>query len=181
MMSAAAKLPQADDIRLAQEGDSAAFERLYRVQSGQVYALALRLTGNRDSALDLVQDAFVRAWERLASFRGESAFGSWLHRLTVNVYLNQSRSDSRRRTREDILDDANEADNIAQVASDPSHRLDLESAIARLPQGARTAFVLHDVEGFSHDEIAATLGLATATVRSHVFRARHLLMEILER
>jgi RNA polymerase sigma-70 factor (ECF subfamily) len=128
-----------------------------------------------------MQDAFVRAWERLASFRGESAFGSWLHRLTVNVFLNQARTESRRRSLEDLLEDGDGGENVAQGGTDPAHRLDLESAIAKLPQGARTAFVLHDVEGFSHEEIAATLGLAAATVRSHVFRARHLLMEILDR
>jgi RNA polymerase sigma-70 factor (ECF subfamily) len=181
MMSAAAELPPPDDVRLAQSGDTMAFERLYRQQSGPVYALALRLTGNRDKALDLTQDAFVRAWERLASFRGESAFGSWLHRLTVNVFLNQARSDSRRRNREDLLEDGDDAESVAQIGTDPAHRLDLETAIAKLPHGARTAFVLHDIEGFSHEEIAVTLGLATATIRSHVFRARHLLMEILDR
>lgn len=180
-MNAVAEDSQPDDVRLAQGGDTAAFERLYRQQAGPVYALALRLTGNRDGALDLMQDAFVRAWERLASFRGESAFGSWLHRLTVNVFLNQSRTESRRRAREDILDDGGDADHVAQVGTDPAHRLDLETAISKLPRSARIAFVLHEIEGFSHDEIAATLGLAAATVRSHVFRARHLLMEILER
>lgn len=181
MMNAAAELPQSDDVRLAQGGDTAAFERLYRLQAGQVYALALRLTGNKHDALELMQDAFVRAWERLASFRGESAFGSWLHRLTVNVFLNQARTESRRRSREDLLDDGDDAENVAQGGTDPAHRLDLEAAIAKLPRGARTAFVLHDIEGFNHEEIAATLGLATATVRSHVFRARHLLMELLDR
>jgi RNA polymerase sigma-70 factor (ECF subfamily) len=181
MMNAAAEIPEPDDVRLAQDGDAAAFERLYRSQSGRIHALALRLTGNRESALDLTQDAFVRAWERLGSFRGESAFGSWLHRLTVNVYLNQARADSRRRNRVDTFEDGDEGESVATDESDPGERLDLESAIAKLPRNARVAFVLHEIEGFSHDEIAATLGIAAPTVRSHVFRARHLLMETLER
>jgi RNA polymerase sigma-70 factor (ECF subfamily) len=178
MMSAAAELPEPDDVLLAQNGDSAAFERLYRLQAGQVYALALRLTGNRERALDLTQDSFVRAWERLESFRGESAFGSWLHRLTVNVFLNQTRADTRRQSRVDFLDDDTDA---PTAGSDPVGRIDLETAIARLPRGARVAFVLHEIEGFSHEEIAVTLGLAPPTVRSHVFRARRLLMEMLDR
>jgi RNA polymerase sigma-70 factor (ECF subfamily) len=181
MMSAAAEAPEPDDVRLAQGGDTAAFERMYRLQSGAVYALALRLTGNRERALELMQDSFVRAWERLASFRGESAFASWLHRLTVNVFLNQARSDSRRRSLMDITEDGSDAGDVAVLGTDPAERLDLESAIATLPRNARIAFVLHEIEGFSHEEIAATLGVAAATVRSHVFRARHLLMEYLER
>ncbi len=178
MMSAAAELPEPDDVLLAQRGDSAAFERLYRLQAGQVYALALRLTGDRERALDLTQDAFVRAWERLESFRGESAFGSWLHRLTINVFLNQTRADTRRQSRVDFLDDDTDA---PAAETDPAGRIDLETAIAKLPQGARVAFVLHEIEGFSHEEIAVTLGLAAPTVRSHVFRARRLLMEMLDR
>ena len=178
MMSAAAELPEPDDVLLAQRGDSAAFERLYRLQAGQVYALALRLTGSRESALELTQDAFVRAWERLGSFRGESAFGSWLHRLTLNLFLNQTRADTRRVSRVDVLEDETDAP-VAE--SDPAMRMDLEAAIAKLPRGARVAFVLHEIEGFSHEEIAVTLGLAAPTVRSHVFRARRLLMEMLDR
>lgn len=178
MMSAAAEIPEPDDVLLAQRGDSAAFERLYRLQAGQVYALALRLTGAREPALELTQDAFVRAWERLESFRRESAFGTWLHRLTLNVFLNQTRADTRRRNRVDVLDDETDA---PVVGTDPAERMDLEAAISKLPRGARVAFVLHEIEGFSHEEIAATLGLAAPTVRSHVFRARRLLMEMLDR
>jgi RNA polymerase sigma-70 factor (ECF subfamily) len=178
MMSAAAELPEPDDVLLAQRGDSAAFERLYRLQAAQVYALALRLTGNRERALDLTQDSFVRAWERLESFRGESAFGSWLHRLTVNVFLNQTRADTRRQARVDFLDDDTDAP-LPEL--DSAGRIDLETAIAKLPRGARVAFVLHEIEGYSHDEIAVTLGLAAPTVRSHLFRARRLLMEMLDR
>ena len=171
-----------DDVRAAQRGDADAFGRLYRRHVGRINALCLRLTGDRVRAEDLVQDAFVRAWEKLGSFRGESAFGTWLHRLTVNVFLVQVRAQQRRGAH----------DEVAEILPDPpvdregeglgrEGRMDLEQAIARLSPGARTAFVLHELEGYSHDEIAAMSGVAAATIRAQLFRARKRLLEMLDK
>ena len=170
----------ARDVASAQRGDVMAFERLYHGHAGRVMALCLRLTGDRPAAEELMQDAFVRAWERLPAFRGESAFGTWMHRVTVNTFLHAARSDRRHGTHEEQTGDTDALPSFA-VSSDPGDRIDLERAIARLPQGARTAFVLHDIEGYKHEEIAALSGIAPATVRAQLHRARRLLMEALDR
>ncbi len=128
--------------------------------------------------MDLVQDVFVRAWSQLDSFRGESAFGTWLHRLAVNVVLQQRRADRRRRGR--IIGEADLPIGSPPAATrpvDPATRLDLEDALAALPELLRDVFVLHDVEGYRHDEIAKLLGCPVGTSRSHLFRARRLLRE----
>jgi RNA polymerase sigma-70 factor (ECF subfamily) len=168
------------DVALAQKGDVDAFERLYRSHVGRVNALCLRLTGDRQAAEELMQDVFVRAWERLPAFRGESALSTWLHRVAVNAFLHQNRSAKRRGAHEETAEDFAELP-AAMVSSDPGERMDLERAIARLPAGARTAFVMHDIEGYKHDEIAALSGIAPATVRAQLHRARRLLMEALNR
>jgi len=131
-----------------------------------------------------MQDVFVRAWERLGSFRGDAHFGSWLHRLTVNVVLSGSRTDRRRDARVTLAPDLAAAEvgsgeSPTTPARDPALAIDLERAIAGLPPGARMAFVLHDVEGFSHAEIAELSGLAEGTIRAQLHRARRLLMEVL--
>jgi RNA polymerase sigma-70 factor (ECF subfamily) len=168
------------DIARAQKGDADAFERLYRAHVGRVTALCLRLTGDGQAAEELMQDVFVKAWERLPAFRGESALSTWLHRVTVNAFLHERRSAGRRGAHEETTDDIS-AIPVAMVSSDPGDRMDLEGAIARLPKGARTAFVLHDIEGYKHEEIAAMSGIAAATVRAQLHRARRLLMEALDR
>jgi RNA polymerase sigma-70 factor (ECF subfamily) len=170
----------ARDVALAQKGDVVAFERLYRSHVGRVNALCLRLTGDRVAAEDLMQDVFVRAWERLTAFRGESALSTWLHRVTVNAFLHRNRSATRRGAHEETVEDIAALPAMA-VSSDPGDRMDLERAIARLPEGARTAFVLHDIEGYKHEEIAAMQGIAAPTVRAQLHRARKLLMEALNR
>ncbi len=171
-----------DDVRLAQRGDSAAFERLYRANAGRVNALALRLTADRQRAEELVQDAFVRAWEKLETFRGESSFSTWLHRLTVNVFLVGSRSRRRREARVQVRAELPDAAIVPRDGGlGPEGRMDLEQAIARLPDGARTAFVLHELQGYSHEEIARLTGVATATIRAQLFRARRRLLEVLDR
>jgi RNA polymerase sigma-70 factor (ECF subfamily) len=175
--------PPDDDIGRAQRGDMDAFERLYRAHVGRVNALCLRLTGGA-GAEELLQDAFVRVWEKLPSFRGESAFASWVHRVTVNVFLHSRRGDRRREAwvmgAEDP--DALELDpSRGFVSDDPDTRMDLERAMALLPPGARVAFVLHEIEGYRHDEIAEMQGIAAATVRAQLHRARKLLMEALDR
>ncbi len=178
---AAAPDSAADDVLRAQRGDMAAFERLYRANVGRVNALALRLTGDSARADDLMQSAFVRAWERLEQFRGESLFSTWLHRLTVNLFLVTERGETRRGRREEPTEDLDAIGAPQFGASDVGHRIDLERAIAALPTGARIAFVLHDIEGYKHDEIAAMHGIAAATVRAQLHRARRLLMEALDR
>lgn len=174
--------PMDDDIARAQRGDMDAFERLYRVHVGRVNALCIRLTGGR-GAEELLQDVFVRIWEKLPSFRGESTLGSWMHRVAVNVYLVSRRSELRREARV-VTSDEPESLGVdavrGYVTDDPDTRIDLERAIARLPAGARAAFVLHDIEGYLHEEIAEMQGVATATVRAQLHRARKLLIEVLE-
>ena len=171
-------------VARAQRGDVDAFGELYRDHAGRVFALCLRMSGDRRRAEELMQDVFVRAWERLRSFRGEAGFGSWLHRLAVNVVLASARTDRRREARVAATEDLAAAEASAERTpatrgSDPSLAIDLERAIAALPPGARTAFVLHDVEGFSHGEIARLSGLAEGTIRAQLHRARKLLMEAL--
>lgn len=180
--ASSAPSPTDDDIARAQRGDLDAFERLYRVHVGRVHALCIRLTGGQ-GAEELLQDAFVRIWEKLPSFRGESALGSWMHRVAVNVYLVSRRSELRREARVVTSDEPEslDVDSVrGYVTDDPDTRIDLERAIARLPAGARAAFVLHDIEGYLHEEIAEMQGIAAATVRAQLHRARKLLIEGLE-
>ena len=151
-----------------------AFEALYRRHSSRVHAICLRLTADRLRAEEAVQDVFVRLWERLGSFRGESAFSSWLHRLAINTVLQTMRSTRRREARVMTSDDA-ELEDAPIRALAVEDRIDLEDAIARLPQQVRTVVVLHDIEGFTHEEIAASLGIAEGTSKAHLFRARRLL------
>jgi RNA polymerase sigma-70 factor (ECF subfamily) len=166
-------------VRRAQAGDQEAFGDLYRAHAGRVYALCLRLEADAARAEELTQDVFVRAWERIASYRGESAFGTWLHRLAVNVVLADRRSAWRRAKRLLTTGDPAAFERARESASAPD--LDLEAAIAALPPGARTVFVLHDVEGYTHDEIAGLSGIAEGTSKAQLFRARRLLREALNR
>jgi RNA polymerase sigma-70 factor (ECF subfamily) len=178
-----------DLVARAQRGDVAAFEALYRANSPRVYALAIRLTGDAADAGELTQDVFVHAWQRLSAFRGDAAFASWLHRITVNTMFMRARSDRRRNARIVTESDADEstdqsagADMPGSVpAVDVAQAVDLERAIAALPPGARRVFVLHDIVGYRHDEIARLTGLAEGTLRAQLHRARRLLMEALER
>ena len=167
-----------DSVSRVLAGDIDAFESIYRAHSGLIYALCLRMSGDAVLAQELTQSVFVRAWERLGSFRGDSAFGTWLHRLAVNVVLEQLRSDRRRSTRVVIETDATSRPD-AFVAESVDERLDIEDAISKLPPGARVAFVLHAIEGYSYQEISMLTGLAMGTVRTQVFRARQLLMRTL--
>ena len=170
-----------DWIQRARAGDVDAFEELYREYAGRIYALCLRLrAGDAADATELMQDVFIRAWRRLATFRGESAFGSWLHRLAVNTMLENARSDRRRIARVLPMDDTSRLEGAAR-SSGVDLRMDMEEAIASLPKGARVAFVLHDVEGYQHQEIAEQLGVSVGTIKAQLHRARRLLRERLER
>lgn len=168
-----------ETVRRAQQGDHAAFRALYDTHVGRVFALCLRLAGDPAEAEERTQDVFVRAWERLGGFRGESAFSTWLYRLTVNEVLQARRSSGRRTARVALAADPADLEQAPATSGPPSP--DLASAIARLPEGARTVFVLHDVEGYQHEEIAALVGIAEGTSKAQLFRARRLLREILGR
>jgi RNA polymerase sigma factor (sigma-70 family) len=170
-------------VQRARGGDVGAFEALYVAHAGRVYALALRLTADALAARELTQDVFVRAWESLPEFRGDAAFTTWLHRIAVNAHLMQRRGDKRRAARVALASDEDDlADVSAQSVArseDVGAAIDLERAVAKLPPGVRRAFVLHDVEGYSHEEIARMTGLAAGTLRAQLHRARQLLMEVL--
>lgn len=169
------------DVERAARGDRQAFERLYRLHVDRIYSLCTRMVGDRTRAEELTQDAFVRAWEKLAQFRGESAFGTWLHRLAVNVVLNDRQTEGRRRGRQD--DSVEDVDTVAhgsvRAEVPPGLSIDLERAIAGLPPGARKVFVLHDVEGYTHDEIGELLGVTAGGCKAQLHRARLLLREAL--
>lgn len=180
-------------VQRSRSGDTAAFEWLYRAHAGRVHAVCLRLLGDRGRAEEATQDAFVRAWQRLGSFRGDSAFGSWLYRLAANVAVDRLRHERRRG---DGLAAAGEGPNFdgldpdgepahaietAPAASRPGTAIDLERAIRGLPPRARMVFVLHDVEGYRHGEIAELTGIAEGTSKAQLHRARRLLREALQR
>lgn len=171
--------PLDGDVVLAAGGDRRAFERIYRAHVGRVFALCVRMVGDAGAAEELTQDVFVRAWDKLALYRGDSALSTWLHRLAVNVVLNHRKSEGRRRGRES--DDPEILDGQPGRNAPAGMRLDLEQAIAGLPPGARRIFVLHDVEGFKHEEIAAQLGITTGGSKAQLHRARMLLREALDR
>jgi RNA polymerase sigma-70 factor, ECF subfamily len=178
--SAEDKAAALERIRRAQTGDVDAFELLYREHSPRIYALCLRLkAGDKSDATELLQDVFIKAWRRLATFRGDCAFVSWLHRLAVNTMLENARSDQRRTARVLPMEDTSRLAGAAR-SSGLESRMDMESAIASLPKGARLAFVLHDVEGYQHQEIAEQLSVTVGTVKAQLHRARRLLRERLE-
>jgi RNA polymerase sigma-70 factor, ECF subfamily len=170
-------------IARAASGDRHAFEHVYRTHLNHVYSLCVRMTGDRTRAEELTQDVFVRAWEKMSTFRGESAFSTWLHRLTVNVVLNERRVEGRDRGRTVSSDEDDESVAPASSSAQPLHaeKLDLERAIAKLPRGARRVFVLHDVEGFTHEEIGTMLGVTAGGCKAQLHRARLLLREALTR
>jgi RNA polymerase sigma-70 factor (ECF subfamily) len=171
----------APDVALAASGDRAAFERLYLTNVNRVFSICARMVADRTQAEELTQDVFVRVWEKLAQFRGESAFTTWLHRLTVNVVLNARKSEGRVRAR--MHEDDGEIDRLPEgpSVSIPGASIDLEAAIGGLPKGARRIFVLHDVEGFKHEEIAEMLGITAGGSKAQLHRARLLLREALQR
>ena len=165
-------------VTRAQDGDVVAFESLYRTHEARVYAVCLRMVGDPTRAEDLTQEAFVRAWEKLRSFRRKSAFSTWLHRLTVNIVLGEIRSRGRRKD-EGVATEELHALPDPRPPRQPEAGIDLEKAISRLPPQARSVFVLHDIEGFHHTEIGDLMGIATGTSKAHLHRARRILREAL--
>jgi RNA polymerase sigma-70 factor (ECF subfamily) len=172
------------DVARAAAGDRGAFERLYRQHVNRVFSLCARMVADRGRAEELTQDVFVRAWEKLKLFRGESSFATWLHRLTVNVVLNARKSEGRQKTRFEENDEEKGMDAHAGVVGmplAPGDLLDLEEAVTKLPPGARRVFLLHDVEGYKHEEIAEMLGVTSGATKAQLHRARLLLREALNR
>jgi RNA polymerase sigma-70 factor (ECF subfamily) len=168
-----------DDAVAAGKGDLIAFERFYRAQMPRVYSLVARMIGNQVEAEEVVQDVFVRAWRKLPTFRGDSAVSTWLHRLAVNVVLSRRKSEGIRKDR--TSDDEFAIDLAPARQATVGERVDLEGAIALLPSGARRVFVLHDVEGFTHEEIGGQLGITPGGSKAQLHRARLLLREALNR
>ena len=167
-----------EDVALATGGNEKAFERLYRRHHRRVYTLALRMTG-LEWAEDLTQEVFIRAWTKLETFRGQASFGTWLHRLAVNFILSRRQTLERRRRHRQ--DDSGVLDRTAARNSHPGFAMDFDAAVQRLPDGAREVFVLYDVEGYPHREIAEMMGISTGTSKSQLHRARMILRKHLER
>lgn len=179
---------EADAIRLAQQGNAEAFEFIYRMHSRRVYALCLRMVGNTAEAEDLAQEAFLQLFRKIQTFRGESAFSTWLHRLSVNVVLMKLR---RKSLPETSLEEMTEPDEESagprkDVGSvDPTlvgsiDRLNLERAVDQLPPGYKQVFVLHDVQGYEHNEIARIMGCSIGNSKSQLHKARLRLRELLQ-
>ena len=168
-----------DEVTRAARGDVRAFEALYRTHLPRVHSLVRRMRAGRD-ADELTQDVFVRVWQKLGTFRGDSSFTTWLHRLAVNVVL-MERRDRAHRAEESLDQDEEDEAVRAALARSPELKMDLEQAIAALPLKARQVLVLFDVEGYGHAEIAKLLGIAEGTSKAHLFRARGLLKEMLAR
>lgn len=170
-----------DPVRRAQDGDPAAFDDLYEAHVGRVFALCLRMTADRRRAEELTQDVFVKAWRRIGTFRGRSAFSTWLHRVTVNTVLDAQKRRSRRPAQLSVMpEDALPGGGVDVEAPDAARRLALERAIASLPERSRTALVLHAIEGYRYEEVAELMEISMGTVKSHIHRARKLLLERLE-
>ena len=165
----------------ARAGDRLAFEKLYRSHCDRIYGLCWRMCGG-DKALaeDMVQEAFVRAWNKLDLFRGDSKFGTWLHRLTVNVVLSDRRIRVKRLQREREMVDDVERTLVGDRNVFAGLRKDLEAAIAGLPERARSVLILYDIEGYKHSEIAEMTGMAVGSSKAQLHRARKLVREVLK-
>jgi RNA polymerase sigma-70 factor (ECF subfamily) len=179
---------EAEAIRLAQAGDAAAFEHLYQLHGRRVYALCLRMVGNPSDAEDLMQEAFLQLFRKIGTFRGESAFSTWLHRMTVNVVLMRLRKKTLpAASLEETTEPDEETGGPRKDIGAPDLRLsgavdrvNLERSIEKLPPGYRTVFVLHDVQGFEHNEIAGIMGCSVGNSKSQLHKARTRLRELLQ-
>jgi RNA polymerase sigma-70 factor (ECF subfamily) len=167
-----------DLVHRAQTGDAEAFERLYEIYVRRMYALSLRMVSDHQRAEELTQDIFIRTWETIKSFRFESAFGTWLHRLGTNVVLGHIRSQKRHENRITETPDLEQFESGLRMAM-PETKMDLEKAIAMLPRGAKEVLILHDIEGYRYREIAEMTEVAEGTVKSQLNRARRLVREAL--
>ena len=182
------ELPEAEAIRRAQRGDAAAFERIYRLHSRRVYALCLRMVGNTAAAEDLTQESFLQLFRKISTFRGESAFSTWLHRLAVNVVLMRLR---KKTLPESSLEETTEPDEETGgprkdvggpdlLLSGSIDRVNLQRAIEQLPPGYKSVFVLHDIQGYEHNEIAEIMNCSIGNSKSQLHKARTRLRELLQ-
>ena len=172
LSSKQATVSDAELVARCQAGEVDAFETLYHQHAARIFTLASRMAGSPDEGEDLLQEIFLQAHRKLGSFKGEAALGTWLYRLALNHCLDFVRSRQvKTRKLTDTLDDGSLFEPAAPRET-PIPRIDLERAIARLPEGCREAFVLHDVEGFDHKEVGQLLGIAEGTSKSQVFKAR---------
>jgi RNA polymerase sigma-70 factor (ECF subfamily) len=168
----------ADDAVLAAAGDTRAFERLYHRHAARIHSLARRMIG-QDLADEVTQDVFVRVWQKLGSFRGEAAFGTWLHRVAINVILGRRKQLGIRRER--YVDGEKVIERLSSNPKGSETAMDFEAAVETLPDGAQQVFVLHDVEGYKHEEIAEMIGISSGTSKSQLHRARMILRDYLDR
>ncbi len=166
-------------INQAKEGNTNSFEKLYRINASRVYAICLRISSDKRRAEELTQDAFVKVWENLNSFKGESRFSTWLYRIAVNTSLLELRSRKRWFARFKNLNELLNFDK--KVSISVSDSIDIEKAVANLPEKARLVFILHDVEGYRHNEISEILSVKSGTSKAHLHRARKLLRETMEK
>jgi RNA polymerase sigma-70 factor (ECF subfamily) len=164
-------------VARAQQADVRAFEALYRQHVGRVYGLCLRMTGNASEAEDCTQEAFIQAWSNLDRFRGDSSFGTWMHRVAVNAVLGRMRKAKREQDRLRVVSDALDG---PPTVGDGGRLTDLERAMQELPSGARHVFVLNAVYGYSHEETGEMLGIAAGTSKAQLHRARRLLAQQLD-
>jgi len=180
------KLSEAEAIERAKQGDAEAFEFLYNLHKRRVYSLCLRMTGNVASAEDLTQEAFLQLFRKIGTFRGESAFSTWLHRMAVNVVLMQLRKKGLPVV---PIEETTEGEEEGTVRKEPGapderlagsiDRLQIQRAVDELPPGYRTIFVLHDVQGYEHNEIAELVGCSIGNSKSQLHKARIKLRELL--
>jgi len=182
------ELNDADVVRLAQHGDAAAFERIYQLHRRKVYNLCLRMTGDRTEAEDLTQDVFLQLLRKIDTFRGESAFSTWLHRMSVNIVLMRFRKKPKAETPLDtIINPEEDSRTLPKEFGQPDLRLNgvidritVQAAINELPPGYKVMFILHDIEGYNHDEIAEMFGCSVGNSKSQVHKARLRLRELLQ-
>ncbi|HSZ01141.1 MAG TPA: sigma-70 family RNA polymerase sigma factor [Terriglobales bacterium] len=183
------ELTEADVVRRAQHGDAVAFERIYRSHSRKVYALCLRMTGDPSEAADLTQDVFLQLFRKIGTFRGESSFSTWLHRMAVNIVLMRFRKKPIADASLDALTDPEDEFSTApKEFGSPDLRLNgvidrviLQAAINELPLGYKAMFILHYVQGYKYTEIAEILGCTVGNSKSQVHKARMRLRELLQR
>ena len=169
-----------DLIAEARSGNKSAFEDIYRIHVGRVYGICLRILGDHFRAEEVTQQIFIRLWEKIALFRGESSFSSWLYRLAVNTALNDLKASASRPPGVSSLEDL-QTESAHQGCCSQEAQMDLDNAIAALPPGARVVFVLHEIEGLNHRDIGEKLGLSNGTSKAQLSRARKLLREALKR
>jgi RNA polymerase sigma-70 factor (ECF subfamily) len=184
----AEELSEAEAIRRAQEGDAAAFERIFRLHGRRVYSLCLRMVGNTAEAEELAQEAFLQLFRKIQTFRGDSAFSTWLHRLAVNVVLMRLRKKTLAQTSLEEMAEPDEETGapgkdfgtLDVLLAGSLDRVQLERAISQLPPGYKTIFVLHDIEGYEHNEIAELMGCSIGNSKSQLHKARMRLRELLQ-